>query len=523
MSTIQAPDLSSNVAVEVPAIPVEMAKQIDLAPKSKLAPHYKFRRLTQVQGGTSMTLQSSSTTQSIFLIPGSKVINYSKSYITLDWIVAAGSNLNNMFIDSIPIDSITLQTDSGQIIGNLQNAQQYTKVSQCLSTPMKEYLSRGSVYGDTANGASGGTSYPTAPSWGCQPAKPTTAYKADWVYTASSTFPGLIFQGPPAQSQLVANFPSPVYIGQASNAQTGIISVSGTASQASGVDDFFTSPQHLVTSASGAALFVRWRIPLKAFLGTVLAMDKDLFFGQNMQLIINWQQANRWGFNCTVSGGTIAGLSVANNVTNYYLFVCEEINEDIVATIKAEVASGLRILVPYTNCDSLSVTGGTSSSFTKTTVLTPGMGVALKRCLTIPINSTNNLLTSVNNDNVNATKFQQLQSSLDSSPIQDYILDMKYDDMWNYLFTFIKNVPAGISARNYYTNMFWLDNFADADASEYLADNDCHDSGLIPKNPMNYSIQFYQNATSGPNLQLCGYQTWARYLVIRPDGISWQL
>lgn len=608
--TIQAPELAQNVSAPLESL--VRSSELDLAPKELAAPIYKYRRLIQSGNGAGnvLSLQQSSTTQSMFVLPGSMVFNPAKSFVTMDLGIAAPTNYNHFFVDSVPIDSIVLQTDTGTELAKVLNAQPYTKVMQALCTDLDEYESRGPVYGDIA----ANTLFPVSPNSGCQPVKtndsdnaavvplyPCNNYltnasvAATGVYSSGGRLYGLgaitiqtnaaprtftiaavdncidsagaLLSGTiinvTAQSDNNGDTPTVgIYrvsanVAGAVNVLTGAFNTgiaipmvainagatSGTYTStaatnnalrrtaadsngkvlaASGISDALAQ-QHVV---AGGVLFVRCRFPLKAFVGTILSMDKNLYFGQNLQLYINWAQTNRWGFDGTLAGASATGLG-ANaaapiTVSNYYLWVAEDVNQENTEPLKMAVQSaGQVMLVPWTNSNTLSVAGSANSSFSYPVQLNPGTGVALQRCVIVPILQSNSLASSNNNDNVNSTKYQYVQSFIDSKPLQDIKLNDQTDDVYNWLYPLIKKTPLGISDRAYHINNFWVDDFAHNKSAKEWRYYDNYDAGMQIDMPRQYNVEFTQSAASGPNLTLCGYQTWMRRLAIKPNGTAW--
>ena len=489
MASIVSPDLAVNASVPVPDS--ALASQLNLVPKSYSAPVYKLRRFTQVSGGTSMTL-STSNTLSQFNIPGDSVWNLSRSYLSLD-VVSAGNATanfgNTFFSDNFPIDSIQLQTSSGQVLANIQNAQVYSKTARFLCTDSDEYSSRGSSFGDTVLG----TAFPVSINQGCQPARQ---------------------QGAQTTLNLLPSRPMAGYLTNA-----GIVNVV-PANQASGVDDIVNLPQRVISgaftgNAGTGALAVRYKVSLGAFVGTILSLDKDLYFGQNLQLVIYWKPIANWGFASDNALAATAALAIPV-ISNYFLYMSQDVNQENVDSIKSQVNSGgLALLVPYTNCSQLSTAG--AGTYTISTPLTPGMGVALKRVLTAPITSTNTLATTANLDNVNGVKWTQIQSTLDGKPIQDFPLLPANSDVWNYMYPILKNTPAGITMRNFEICNFFVDNFSDCDDGAKFRENDCYESGLSVDIQKTYEVQ----VVGAVALTLMQYQTWVRKLIIQPNSISW--
>ena len=210
-----------------------------------------------------------------------------RSHITLDVLFPAGATANAgdvILTDCLPIDSITLQTASGQILAQLQQTQIYTKSARWLCTDLEEYESRGGVFGSTAIG----TGFPISELCGCQPYN----YPPDAIQTSL---------------QVPASIPSPAYVPSA-----GLVNVRPTTN-VSGVDIAPSKcPQRLVAGAfavgGDSPTQVRMKFKLDAFPGTILAMDRDICFGQNLQFEIYWKPIANWG---TYDINTLANNNVS--------------------------------------------------------------------------------------------------------------------------------------------------------------------------------------------------------------------
>jgi hypothetical protein len=500
MSTVISPDLAIN-----PSVPIasgDYAKQLDLAPKSYAAPVYKYRRFNQISGGSNLTL-SGANTLSQFNIPGGAVWNLRRSFLTFDLTstAGAGADLNTIFMDNVPIDSIQLQTASGQLLVNLQNVQAYTKTARFLCTDLKEYLSRESCYVSNTVAASFGSINHC-----CQPAHCPIAAQTTTLETKANVV---------VNSQVIDAIAG-------TSPQTPSAS---PATAASGSDIDYIGPQRIGSGAAATATITRFKIDFDAFPGTILALDKDLYFGQNLQLNIYWKPVTNWGYSDVVAQtGTlvIPGLSMSN----YYLYMANEVNPDHADDIMRQVNSGgLALIVPYTNCSQISTGAGSGNAgnssviFTMSTPLTPGMGTALKRIMTVPVNNVDSLELSANTFNVAQVKWYQIQTNLDGKPIQDQFLVDPNGDVWNYMYQMIKNTPAGMSTRNFHNNQFFVDNFSDCDDGSKFNDDDCKESGLTIDQSKTYN--FAISVTTAPGLKLYQYQTWARKLIISPQGINW--
>ena len=481
MSNVQAPNLQ-----EVPAVASsaeEVASQIDLTKMSLSAPVYKYRRFYQVAGGAAFT-PSGSTYLSQFVIPGSSVWNFARSHITFDVAVNSGTAdiCPSLFTDTFPIDSIQLQTDNGTVLANIQNAQAYLKAAIPLVTDQKTLNSRG------------GATYATlgiSDILGCNPADPNIEVnRTTGQLSVAGANAGYSFAD---ADNAVAAKPKAL---------------------ASGPDRLI---QRVVTCPANAAHSVRYRLDLSNFVGTILAVDKDMHFGTNLQLVIYFKPLANWGFECKVANTDRRALT-APTVSNYYLYMAEDINDVITLPMIDQVrSSGASLYVPYTVSSQFS-TDGTANYTSSNLPLVPGEGLKLKRILTNFILSSNTAITTANTFNVNQVKYTGLQSYMDSKPLQDQELIQADSDLYNYLNEKCKDSVALLSKRTFEENNFWLDDFSDCDSTLKIPENDCKLSGLSVDMQKNYALRINKAAVQ---LILCHWKTYVRMLTIKPSGISW--
>jgi hypothetical protein len=488
MANIQVPNLAAQVSAL--SLRPQESKELNYDVMDYKSAVYKLRQIQQNNGGSAITLSANSTTQSLFNIPN-ETFNLARSYITLDMKVDGNAtpNFGNVhFTDSLPIDNLKFKPSSGDPVVQVDNAQVYTKFSQAAVLGMNEYLSRDSVYADTAIG----TAFPISECSGCQPQQ---------VPSTQVTL------------QILASVPSKTYLVGSTNL------VSETPSnQTSGTTNDEKTPQRLVAgaftgNAGTGATTIRYHIPLAAFSGTALAVNRSVCYGQIMQLYINWAPFSRWGF-CGLNTAAVPTLLAAPTVSNLYLYLANDISISGREIMALANSSGLQLSIPYLECTSYTPAAAGVNSVPYT--LNPGTGTLLKRVMVVVANSTNTLGTTAQIDNVGGARFSTVQSYLDSKPLQDYQMLISDSTLWQYMKPMIKSSPAGLDQRNYLINCFYLDNFSDCNESVEWPENDLKMSGLSIDQTRNYAVKMTTTATSIVLL----FAVWSRNLIIRPNGIS---
>lgn len=513
MAQVLAPNMPINGSQSVPNAQVEFSYELDLAPKNLMAPIYRLHRLTQVSGGTSVSLQNTGQTQTIFNIPGQPVYNLSKCFLEFDINVIADTKTNVpcIWADQVPCESVILQTNTGTQLALLQNLAPYTKTVRPAMTPYENY-----ICGEPAVGGAN---------------LAATDYTTNIFMQPGVNQPAVTIQT--KLSEICTGYPLCTNAGAATTFAASPVATNLILE--SGVDKAFQAPQRIVVGAVVAAdppvaanvNVFHCKIPFSAFKGSILAMNKSLYFGQNLQLIINWSGLNKWGFSFVPANDAPAFQNinlVEPAMRNLYLWTCTDSNLATQAMIKEEVnTNGISVMIPWTQCTS--ITGpAAAGSFRYSTILTPGSGLCLKRVVTVPVNSTDTAQLTSNNDNYITgganIKWSDVQSFLNAVPLIDLPLNDINNNVWAYMQEILRGSAAGLSNRMYRLNAFWVDNFSDCKRSRDWDYEDCKFSGLnLGSDAQVYDTQFTQTCTA--SLKYYQYQTFLRKLYIRPNGISY--
>lgn len=488
-----APDLAQNTSESFSKL--EIADQVDLSVKSKLAPVYQYAQIYQLNNGASVNLAAAATSQSQFNISGDIVQNFARSYLTFDLVTTASTNVTAVQLDISPIDSIELRTQSGTVLTSLNNVQMFSKVMARLS-PYEEYLSHGPVWAGATRAASLNSVNRL-----CQPAGVAAGNVASVVPNQRYWF------------GTAANPPVPTLSALAPDVD-------------SGADQPFLARQ--LNSYSGAvgagvAVNISFRLPLSLFVGTILAMDRDLYFGQNLTLVINWSATSRFIYDesAILLTGNAAAFAGTASLQSLYLWIAKEMNAEIVNQMRNQVQQqGLELLIPYTTCGKGGAAAGAVQQYSFNRVLTAGDGLSLKRIITVPATINETLRLNNCNDNVNAHIYTAVQSYLDASPLQQTALVCgTVPEDYNYMYQILRRASI-YSARDFQQASFFCDVFGDSacEAVDWRED-DTNDSGLkIGNIPKNYSIRVTSTVAG---MGLYQYVTFVRKLIINPNGLQW--
>jgi hypothetical protein len=457
----------------------------DISVVNTVNSYYRPRKLTQVNGGSNLVLNSASTILSQFMIPNS-VWNYSRSYLQFDLVDGKeGANLlSNFYNDAACIDSVRIQNSKGEILLDVQNVMVYSKIVSKFNYKTDEIAQ------------------------GCLSA--TT--QANSVGQANICNKGF------SSTRTTANLANTVNDSIVTDDVAGTTTVINSLTQNNGVNRI----QHLISSGADSVSAFRVRIKLGDFLqGTLAGIDKSLYLNDNVMITIYWNPLSKFGFQALVDGTTPGALVGAPVISNYNLFMMEELNSQIVENYRSAVSSGsgIKMVVPYVVSSQLS-TSNSAGFYNMSSNISSSMGLKLKRILTCGINQSNSLNKTACLFNVSGIKFNQLQTSWNSKPLQDQYLLTSDDTLYNYNQDKIKDTLLGSSKTNFYENCFHLDDFSSSDSVTKYKYDDMNLSGLDMNDMSNvYNVSINQLSTHG--LILCQYQVYSRMLMISNSGLSW--
>jgi hypothetical protein len=453
-------------------------EKADISVKQAEKSVYRYRKLIQVNGGSSLSL-SNSTTLAQFNIPNS-VYNFSRSYLQFDVSEAKQTSYANFYVDSCPLNSIRLQTSRGEILVDIQNAQVYSRVTSLFKD-----------VSDCKYGVSANTTQATSTN---------SANLANVGYTARTT-----------SNISLNNASDALVIDDAAGTGTTITTLSTNSG--------YLKIQHLVSGGLDAVTAFRFKVDLAQLCNaTLLGIDKDVFLNDNLLLTLYFQPYNQWGFKSDVDGANPVILTSAPTVTNFNLYLSEQMNMNLIENYRSAVSQGVKMVIPYVNANQLS-TPASAGYVNISSNLSSGMGLKLKRVITAPINATNSLNKTADIYNITGVKFTDLQSSWNAKPIQDQFLNVADSSLYNYHAPKLNNTLLNCE-RAYLENCFFLDDFSNSDSVSDFSKTDMELSGLdMGVNNNVYNVNINKAATA--SLIVCQFQVFSRMLMVSNQGVSW--
>lgn len=188
---------------------------------------------------------------------------------------------------------------------------------------------------------------------------------------------------------------------------------------ATGVKNY-TEPRYLISSAVTTAITRNRLFRLGDIPDSVFSVDKDMYIPVDMflRLTLTGNNAYAWGStSATDPTATAASSGINSTLTNCYLYLAIETNDQIAKSVISSVHSGQLVMnVPYTvgfrNTNS-STSGNINLSFNKQN------GKKLKQVLTTVFHPTETANTSADCGNYNGTKIQSYVSYLNNNQLQN--------------------------------------------------------------------------------------------------------
>lgn len=474
------------------------SKELRYDKTSEVKPSYRWDQIIQI-GTNGTTMPSPFAGQpSIFELP-SLVYNLSKSYLTYTFsIPAVGANRASLAYNGfLPlINQIQFYDKRKVLMLDLPNVPQYTKIIFPSNTKYKDFLSN-STGNNTFQATTPSTTIPSVLNPIC--INNALANSTTTVYTSDrpNTFPQ--FTVGADDSLIAAQLFDPSNINYVEMSY-GSISTTNTINT------------------------VTIQFNFNLLKNTILALDKDICFGDFAYLNIIWNGFTSAGYSFrtdTNAISTAAALPTAFPLSNLYLYLAVETNENIVNYVQSKLNSdkGIDLLVdfPYAQNFPLNAAFPALGAGIAPTVFTtqqafyvkygPGIGLRLKKVYWTAFNAvTQPLANQFDNNNVNSSalftsntgggqpgipptsKIAQFQTKLNNKVINQYPIDCTQLQDYLLIKDYIKDSVLQ-NSNIYQYNWFWVDVF---DSNKTTEHNDDEIAGL----PLNYDLRYDVNTNA---------------------------
>lgn len=472
---------------------IEVSPALDYSPKEISAGSY-VQRLVNPENGQP-TLSLNSTTNTDFLLPN-QVINLARSYLNFNALLNDGAGTTKALWNHAHsgflacIDGIVLSTASGVRLVEMNNLAEYTKIAWRPQTNYEDFMS-----------------FP------CHSNSEATV--------ALTTQPGQLFNRIRAAN---ANGSDAAWAASSYHISTE----AGTAEVAAS-DDYSAVANMIVMTVTTnqdatGALGVRVQLPLKMIYGSLLAVDKDLYFGEQLRLTVRWNQGAKWGYLSATSARSVAAASVdlteVPTLTNVALRVAVEVNDAVAQGLKSKVMSeGISLNIPFTYV----YKGVSSATASDTTTLirkiNRGHGAKLLRVLAGIYANAQTGARYCNVYNLASSKWVSYRTMLDSKPIQDDTLNMS--DMSAYQYHNDKLKGSCIKDfRDWAQCPTIIEDFSGVARSRDYPENDAANSGLDLSTEREFAFQFTNGAAIAAALNVYLFIVCQKKLSINKEGVQ---
>lgn len=514
---------------------VALAKALDYSEKVVSATSYKLQRY-QAYGAEPVA--ASTVVHADFYLPTKTVYNLSRSHICGTMSKTAVANSLIKFNNGMPVifKNIVLQSSKGQRLCEIQNCAQFYKVVWPACTRLADYLNNTSF--------SDNTTIPNAP------ALPNSN---------ALVSPGCFFHPHRCAGRVVGL----VVASGAAAVTAGTISMDADGIFRKGAFNFIADDcktfaidtdkeigiSYCRGNSGGAAVAanIAFQIPLSLFYESILAMDKDIYFPDQLKLTFDIAGYGEWGYShaqaadhkgdtCALVDGTIPDsvtdwegtlsggyTSFAGGATldagNFRLWLAVQESPFVNAALQKQCEeSGIRLTIPYVTCTKSTLAGSATNS--PSIQVNRGMGKRLLRIWNVAVSSVDETGASVAmNYNGSGYRWTTIRTKFNDRYLQDYPLTMTAAEPWLFLKNKLDDSTV-LNCKAYNRNCFWLDDFTglqSIDFQKYLQDESGQDLGA---GPTNYIVEISTvGAGSGAGGYLYTFVVVQRDLFISPAEI----
>ena len=234
--------------------------------------------------------------------------------------------------------------------------------------------------------------------------------------------------------------------------------------------------------APGSAITVNIQFPMKYIVDSIFSVDKDLYFGEILQLRIVTDSINNVCFQANYNDISTNMIAITRNLNysnlSFYLAVEQDLNiaNQIISKVNTE---GLQIAIPYVYSYKLSLPQATNHTISLR--FNRAHGKKLRRIYHAPNHTTDANVYAYCRDNLGGlNSVSTVYTLLNNERLQEYNADCtKAQDYMT-----LRNKLSGttyINLDNYQNNWFWVDDFTTENS---LASREAHDINLSSGIPL---------------------------------------
>jgi hypothetical protein len=375
---------------------IKLNPTTDYSRKIYSGPSYRVSKVVPISSGQTLSIPQSSTANIQFELPAA-VLNLAKSKLYFDISVPLVSSAYSwIYADPLAlIDRIQLSTRSGTSLIDIQGVNNFSAVVSPIMTSNTELYQR-SVGGLTHAGVI-----------------PITVNGTIATDSQQCPLQGLqIFNG----------------LQSANYRYDDATAASSTAEVA------YSEQRYLFGSLISTIQCQSYQLNLDLVKHSILAINKDLFFNENIILSITFAPSNK--FTWTTTSAFPAGTAILANptsisVSNLSLYLMIETNAAIIEGLRQKVLSpeGFSLLCPFVYSQKVN-SGTNSSSSSIFQRFNRGHGRSILRTYWSLFNGSETLNTALDRTNVANAKVSSYRSTINNMNIQEFPIDCSRSEEW---------------------------------------------------------------------------------------------
>jgi hypothetical protein len=429
---------------------VKVSESLVYHNSSQLDPIYKLSKVLQQTGGSLHTTSITSQTESIFDLPAANVMslyNSNLSFVTYDPGLA-GKAIWEHRIGCPTVSRFVVQTRSGQVLIDVQNASQYMRMVTPFVNTVNDLANMPNANNRAGLGAA------------IEPSR----------YASNSAV---------ARSVAPAGFTKFAdYIDNARVAIEGPVDYLGM--------------EYATVATVAAGTYSRFELPLSMLQGSLFSEDVNLYTGQILQLHVYWEAGNKVKFHAdsvvTPASGTDTDIATATEITELQLNLAIDTNELSSSAVKQKMlTTGLHMTIPYTHNRTINTGASTATSLNYK--LNRSHGKTLNRVMIGCFNTGGTNSASLNIDNSSTAKITSLYTEVNNTRLQDGEITLSTSDDVRYLRPYLSGSAGFQSVYEFRINQVWCDVFNNQKSLDW-ADTDSTVSGLSLENELIYNANF---------------------------------
>lgn len=294
--------------------------------------------------------------------------------------------------------------------------------------------------------------------------------------------------------------------------------------------DAYDEPQRFIQTLAAddatADLYRQFSIPLGLIAPhSLLSLNKSLYFGQALIMVIRWSQVSRIGWRSAAAAGTTpVALDGVMTVNNLQLRLAVENNQEVVKSLVDRVNTvGMSLTIPYVYSYVYSVASSAANATHQQrynrshgkkllNVYSFSMQTAALANLDTDIN---NLLASGLVDGVNMSKINSFNPQLNNVTLSEYPISCLTAEDYELMKPVIKGSCVA-NVNQYRYDRVWVQSWRKGKSCNYIDCDDIND-GVDLDVELNYSIDYTMGA-SAPALRLFQVAVVQRTLTVNPGG-----